>query len=160
MTEIPGNSFVRFSDSGIHGTGCFAVAPIPAETSVIEYVGERISKAESLKRCEENNPYIFDLDEHADLDGNVGWNPAKFINHSCFPNCEAQLIEGRIWIIAQREIQVGEEITFNYSYDLEDYREHPCRCGAPNCVGYIVAEEFFEHVNRQGEGTPLADAIS
>ena len=52
----------------------------------------------------------------------------------------------RIWIIAAREIQAGEEITFNYGYDLVDYRDYPCRCGSPFCVGYMVAEEFFADV--------------
>jgi SET domain-containing protein len=51
--------------------------------------------------------------------------------------------------VAIREIRAGEELTFNYSYDLQDFREHPCSCGASGCVGYIVAEEFFDHVSRQ-----------
>ena len=51
-----------------------------------------------------------------------------------------------------RDIRAGEEITFNYNYDLQDYREHPCRCGAANCAGYIVAEEFFgQLVSREAE---------
>jgi SET domain-containing protein len=53
--------------------------------------------------------------------------------------------------VARRYIRAGEEITFNYGYDLEDYREHPCRCGADGCAGYIVAAEFFEHVKWQRE---------
>ena len=57
---------------------------------VLEYVGEKISKSESLRRCEENNEYIFTLNEQEDLDGNVEWNPARFINHSCVPNCDAE----------------------------------------------------------------------
>ena len=116
---------------------------------MIEYVGERITKAESLKRCEADNEYIFTLDDEHDLDGNVPWNPARFINHSCAPNCEAELDEGRVWIVALRDIKAGEELTFNYNYDLVDYRQHPCRCGTPVCVGYMVAEEFFEHVRVQ-----------
>jgi uncharacterized protein len=137
---------VIYRTSGIHGTGGFARVGIPAETNIVEYVGERISKAESLRRCELDNEYIFDLDEETDLDGNVEWNPARFINHSCSPNCEAQWDEEHIWIVALRDIRAGEELTFNYGYDLVDFEEHPCRCGAPNCVGYIVAEEFFEVV--------------
>ena len=121
-----------------------------AGTRVIEYVGEIITKQESLARCERSNEYIFAIDDEHDLDGNVDWNPARFLNHSCEPNCEAQFIDGHIWFVAIRNIRAGEEITFNYSYDLEDYREHPCHCGAASCVGYIVAEEFFEHVRRQG----------
>jgi hypothetical protein len=56
------------------------------------------------------------------------------------------LQEGRIWIVAVRTITADEELTFNYGYDLEDYREHPCRCGAAGCVGFVVAEEFFPHL--------------
>jgi len=85
----------------------------------------------------------------AAADGAVGWNPARFINHSCSPNCDAELIEGQIWIIARRAIPSGEEITFNYSYDLDDYLEHPCQCGSPDCVGYIVAEEFFPEIRKR-----------
>lgn len=137
---------VVFKSSAIHGTGGFARADIPSGTRVIEYVGELITKQESLARCERSNEYIFAIDDQHDLDGNVDWNPARFLNHSCEPNCEAQFLEGRIWLVAIREIRAGEELTFNYSYDLEDYREHPCHCGAKSCVGYIVAEEFFPHV--------------
>jgi hypothetical protein len=94
----------------------------------------------------ENNSCIFSLNAEEDLDGDVPWNPARLINHSCTPNCEAELEGDRIWIVASRNIQPGEEVTFNYGYDLVDYREHPCRCGSAECVGYMVAEDFFEHV--------------
>jgi hypothetical protein len=142
-------ALVRFHQSAIHGVGGFAKADIAAGTRVIEYVGEQITKGESLRRCESANEYIFSLDDTHDLDGNVTWNPARFLNHSCEPNCEAEPDGGRIWIVARRGIRAGEEITFNYGYDLQDYREHPCRCGAMNCVGYIVAEEFFEYVRKK-----------
>jgi SET domain-containing protein len=138
-----------FKPSGIHGLGGFARRDIPAKTRIIEYVGERIPKAESLRRCEQDNEYIFALSDQFDLDGNVGWNPARFINHSCAPNCDAELDEARIYIVARRDIKAGEELTFNYGFDLEDYKDYPRRCGAPECVGYIVAEEFFDHVRRQ-----------
>ena len=142
-------SLIEFKTSPIHGTGGFATAQIEPDTALIEYVGERISKAESASRCAQDNRFIFHLDDDFDLDGSVSWNPARWINHSCAPNCEAQLIDGRIWIVAVRPIQPGEEISFNYSYDLEEYRDHPCRCGTRDCVGFIVAEEFFDHVRRQ-----------
>jgi len=140
--------------SAIHGMGVFAARAIQADTRVVEYVGERISKQESLRRCERSNEYIFGLNEKEDLDGNVPWNPARFINHSCSPNCEAQFEEGRICLIALRNIKKHEEITFNYSFDLEDYRKYPCCCGSQDCVGYIVAEEFFQHVRRQSINLP------
>ena len=141
-------------NSPIHGLGGFAKTAIPQGTRVVEYVGERISKRESLLRCEQNNECIFALSDEQDLDGNVAWNPARLLNHSCAPNCDAELQDDRIWIIARRDIQPGEEITFNYGYDLENYRDYPCRCGSPHCVGYIVAEEFFEHVLSRNAGGP------
>ncbi len=144
---------ISFRRSRIHGVGGFARRGIPAGTRLIEYVGEKITKAESLRRCEANNPYIFTLDDEHDLDGSVEWNPARFLNHSCAPNCETELDEeeGEVWVLALRDLTAGEELSFNYGYDLSEYREHTCRCGAPECVGYIVAEEFFAHVRRQLE---------
>lgn len=144
------SEFIEFRNSAIHGMGGYARVDIPTETHIIEYVGRKIDKQESLRQCEAENACIFNLDDEFDLDGNVNWNPARFINHSCSPNAEAHDIEGRIWIVAVRDIKAGEEITFNYNYDLEDYREHPCKCGAANCVGYMVAEEFFSTVRPMG----------
>ena len=144
----PSAELLELKPSPIHGTGGFARGDLPAGARVAEYLGERIDKRESLARCMRGEPFIFHLDEQWNLDGNVGWNPARFLNHSCAPNCDADFIDGRIWIVTIRPVACGEELTFNYGYDLPDYREHPCRCGAPGCVGYIVASEFFEHVQR------------
>jgi uncharacterized protein len=137
---------LRIIPSPIHGQGGFAMKFLPEGARVIEYTGECVTKAESLRRCQAQNWFIFGLDEEFDLDGNVEWNPARFLNHSCAPNSEASCEEGRVWIVALRDIQPDEEITFNYGYDLADYEEHPCNCGAPECAGYIVAEEFFARV--------------
>ncbi len=89
-----------------------------------------------------------DVGEHVavDLDGNVEWNPARLLNHSCVPNCEADCDGKSIWIVALRDLAAGEELTFNYGYELADYRDSPCLCGTTTCVGYIVAEEYFEQV--------------
>lgn len=132
--------------SSIHGTGMFATRACCAGERVIEYLGERINKEESLRRCENGNQFIFYLDEQWNLDGGVEWNPARFLNHSCAPNCDAEWIDGHIWMVARRAIVAGEELTFNYGYDLAEFREHPCRCGSANCAGYIVAEELFDNV--------------
>jgi SET domain-containing protein len=140
--------WLTFRSSSIHGLGAFARRPIPRGTQVIEYVGEKIDKQESLRRCEANNEFIFTLDDHHDLDGSVFWNPARWINHSCEPNCKAEVAGGRIWIASVRPIGAGEEITFNYGFDLVDYRQYACHCGAPGCAGYMVAEEFFDHVRK------------
>jgi uncharacterized protein len=142
------SDLILFKESSIHGMGAFAKTTIFKGTRVIEYTGEKITKQESLRRCEQNNWFIFGLDDEFDLDGAVGWNPARFLNHSCSPNCEAELIDGHIWIIACQDISPGVEITFNYGYDLVVYKEHPCHCGSPNCVGYILAEEFFPAIKR------------
>ena len=148
MDAVSATCRVLFKPSPIHGIGGFAREDLPGGAPVIEYLGRRVSKQESLERCREGNEYIFRLDEATDLDGNVEWNPARFLNHSCAPNCEAELIDGRIWIVALRDIRAGEEITFDYGYDLEDYRDHPCGCGAAECAGFIVAEALREEVRR------------
>ena len=154
-TAVCETELITFRHSKIHGTGGYARRTIAAGTPVIEYVGEKISKAESVQRCAESNAYIFTLDDEFDLDGDVAWNPARFLNHSCAPNCEAEIDEEQhIWLVALREIRSGEELTFNYNYDLVEYHEHPCRCGAATCVGFIVAEEFFDHVRNHSAVAP------
>ena len=145
-TAATANVIVR--ESPIHGTGAFARSDLLKGTIVIEYVGEKITKAESARRIAADNEFIFTLDEQFDLDGKVAWNPARFINHSCEPNCDAEEDGLRIWIIAVRDIRAGGELSFNYGYDLEDFREYPCRCGAENCVGFMVAEDHIAHVRQ------------
>ena len=147
-SELTETEWLIFKGSKIHGLGGFAKTEIPSGTRVIQYLGEKISKRESVRRCELNNQFIFALNDREDLDGDVDWNPARFINHSCAPNCEVEWDGSHIWIVAKGDITAGEEITFNYGYDLVDYREYPCACGSAGCVGYIVAEQFFERVRR------------
>lgn len=146
------SEFIREKKSGIHNTGVFASKFIPRGTRIIEYVGERISKEESERRAdivlnhskkfkELGSVYIFELNKKFDIDGNVPYNTARFINHSCSPNCESEIIEGGVWIIALRDILEGEELTYNYGYDIDNFDEHPCFCGSPNCVGYIAVDD-------------------
>lgn len=137
--------------SGIHGSGLFALRQIRKGARIIEYLGEKISKEESdrrgverMKEAEKSgggSVYVFELDDETDLDGAFEWNLARLANHSCSPNCEAQNIDGRIWILALRTIRPGEELTFDYGYDISFYEDHPCRCGSPDCVGYIVRRD-------------------
>jgi uncharacterized protein len=147
--ESEGSEWIVLKQSPIHGTGAFAAKPVPKGTRIVEYRGERIQKRESMRRCEGGNEFIFSLSALWDLDGNVDWNPARFLNHACSPNAEAEVSGERIWIVAAGNISAGEEVTFNYGFDLENYRDYPCRCGSPGCVGFIVAEEFFAHVRAQ-----------
>ena len=147
------SDLVDVRQSPIHGSGVYAAKYIPNEAQIIEYVGEYINKEESETRSwdqfakhEESNDaavYIFNLNEKWDLDGNLPWNNARLINHSCEPNCEA-LTEGeQIFIYALRDIEKGEELFFDYGFDLESYEDHPCLCGTESCVGYIVAQDFW-----------------
>lgn len=84
--------------------------------------------------------YIFEVDEKHDIDGNKKYNTARLINHSCMPNCETINDNGRIWIYSKRNIKKGEELSYDYGYSLDNWHEHPCRCGTRKCVGYIVNE--------------------
>lgn len=140
--------WIQTRNSTIHGRGVYARQAIPAGTKVVEYTGERITKAEAKRREHErlerqrrggdSSVYIFDLNQRCDLDGRTGKNIARLINHSCSPNCTAETIRGRIWIIAHRDIAENEELTFDYGFPYKEWRLHPCRCGAPRCPGFIV----------------------
>jgi uncharacterized protein len=135
---------VIFKKSGIHGWGGFARTDINRGKRIIEYVGNKMTKEEAEQALEDQNCFIFTVNDDFDLDGSVDWNPAKYINHSCSPNCESDVKRDRVWVYAKKKIKKGEELTFNYGHDMEDYLDRPCECGAKNCVGYIVAEEHFE----------------
>lgn len=137
--------------SSIHNRGIFARKDIGKDDPIIEYLGEKITKAESQRRGDALHAkskktggaavYIFTLNKKFDLDGAKGRNPARYINHSCAPNCEAYIGRGRIWIHALRDIKEGEELTYNYGFDVDTWEDHPCRCGSERCIGYIVAED-------------------
>ena len=142
---------VIFKRSPIHGIGAFAWVDLARGKRIIEYIGPIISKAQGVAELENGNAYLFTLDENHDIDGSVSWNPARYLNHSCEPNCEADIRRGRVWLYALRRIRAGEELTYNYSYGLEGYEERPCHCGSPQCVGYMVAEEWFPLL-RRGHG--------
>jgi SET domain-containing protein len=141
--------------SKIHSTGIFAKCNIAKGTRIIEYVGEKITNREAGRRVDASQDlnrkdgahgavYIFELNYRYSVDGNVPYNLARHINHSCDPNAKTDVIRGKIWIIAVRDIKKGEEIAYNYGYDFsEDYRDHPCRCGTARCVGYILKENLW-----------------
>ena len=140
-------AWLEMRKSRIHGRGVFARRDIPAGTRLVEYVGLPISKQKSAEMRLQQNRYLFEVNESSDLNGKVSWNPARLINHSCEPNCEANLDENdRIWIFAIKPIARGEELTYNYGYGLENFIDFPCRCGAPSCPGYMVSEELLPMV--------------
>lgn len=137
-------------NSPIHGRGIRASRDIPSGTRIIEYEGERITKAESERRDAaraarealggDGCVYIFEINKRHDLDGHMEWNTARLINHSCEPNCQSENVRGHIWISARRDIAAGEELSFDYGFDVVNWQNHRCLCGSPKCVGYIVAK--------------------
>ena len=140
--------------SKIHGKGIFASQDIKKNTLIIEYIGEKVTKKEGdkrsalrikkyLKKKDYGSVYIFELNKTYDIDGSPNYNKARYINHSCNPNCEVDIIKNKIWISSIKKIIKNEELTYDYGYsfDPDDYKDHQCKCGSKNCVGFIVCED-------------------
>ena len=119
--------------SPIHGWGVFAVAVIPKNTVIVDYAGEKISNQESLKRerryIKSGHIWCFKLTNRTTIDAGVSGNIARYINHSCHPNCYVAIKNGVIWIRAARTIRRGEEITYHYNTDGEALITCRCRAG-------------------------------
>ncbi|MBD3258014.1 SET domain-containing protein-lysine N-methyltransferase [candidate division GN15 bacterium] len=146
------NGLYRVRNSPIQGKGVFAAKRIRPGRRIIEYVGERIHPREELKRypdhlMDRHHTFLFAVDEKTTIDAAVGGNDARFINHSCDPNCEAVDYDGHIWIEAIKNIQPGVELTYDYNFtsdsppDEEDLTRYACRCGAEKCRGTIMKYE-------------------
>ncbi len=130
-------------NSGIHGHGCYAGGFIPADSFIIEYTGELIPAEEAYRREEDSarpGIYTFWTGNDWAIDGLVGGSSARYINHSCTPNCEYRIQDGRVLIYSGRDIAAGEELTIDYSYSAEG-EKIPCRCGSAECRGCINAAE-------------------
>lgn len=130
---------LRVAPSHIHGTGCFIRVDVQEDTPLAEYLGEKISGDEAVRR---NDPasstfseYILEVTTDLYLDARLVEHPAKYVNHSCEANCYVLVVDDRAFVTAKRNIAAGEELTYDYAYD-EDVRE-PCQCGASSCRGYI-----------------------
>ena len=159
LKERAKSEYCEVRTSDIHGTGVYASKPIPSGKRVIEYLGEKIDKDESerrataqMERAEKTGDaavYIFTLNKKWDIDGNVPWNTARLLNHSCAPNCEAWIEEKQIFLYSLRDIEKGEELTFDYGFDIENYADHPCLCGSEDCVGYIVGRDYWEELKKR-----------
>ncbi len=122
--------------SPIHGLGMFAMSFIPKGTTFYSFTPIIVSQ-KPLPKFARVSEKIFVSDEILD-----------FVNHSCEPNCETDIIRGRIWVIALRDIKKGEELAYNYGYGLDTFEDHPCRCGSNRCMGYIVEEEQWPKLKR------------
>jgi SET domain-containing protein len=139
---------VRVGTSRIAGHGLFAAQAIKQGTKIMRYIGEKITTEESDRRLAAGNVYIFGLNERSALDGDTPKNTARYINHSCDPNCYTEQYGNTIWIVALRDIQAGEELTYNYEYELDDEPAEPCHCGAPHCCGYILAPHYWDRLKQ------------
>jgi SET domain-containing protein len=130
----------------------YARVPISAGTRIVEYTGERITMDEAEARYPEDpdtvyHTFLFALEDGAVIDAAYRGNIARWINHSCDPNCEAVEEDGRIFIESLRDISPGEELAYDYHFILEVRhspamkRRYPCICGAPNCRGTMLAKK-------------------
>ncbi len=131
--------------SPIAGLGLFAARDIKPGTRILRYLGEKIPKDVSTQRLTHGNVYIFTFNDRYDIDGKIRRNTARYINHSCDPNCDVDITTRAIWIVALRHIRDGEELTYNYGYEYDPatYRDFPCRCGAKHCRDYILAQRYW-----------------
>lgn len=139
--------------SGVHGKGVFAARDLEKGERIIEYKGERITWEQALKRhphnpLEPNHTFFFDIDEGMVIDGGAQGNSARWINHSCSPNCKAEQIEidgeQRVFIKARKNISAGDELFYDYGLTIDARltkklkKEYQCLCGSKKCRGTLL----------------------
>lgn len=143
---------IEVRNSGVHGKGVFALVPIAKGEIIIEYTGEVISWKKAQKRHphdpnDPNHTFYFHVSKKNVIDGLYGGNNARWINHSCAPNCEADEAGGRIFIRTLRKIKAGEELNYDYGlvidekYTPELLADYPCLCGARVCCGTLLSHK-------------------
>jgi len=153
MFRKKANTRRRFAvrKSGIHGRGVFALIDIPKGARLIEYTGERMSHEKADKRYGDAHDgsahtMLMAMDDVV-IDATRWGSSARWINHSCAPNCDAVEDEGRVYIETRRAIRAGEEIAYDYGLIVEERhtaklkREHACFCGARRCRGTMLAKK-------------------
>ena len=143
---------ITVRNSPIHGLGVFALRPIAKGTRIIEYKGKLITDKQADRRfgkLHENSAHtmLFSVDGGMVIDATRNGNSARWINHSCAPNCEIEEEHQRVFIEANRDIRPGEELTYDYNLQIGEphtkkaKHEHACRCGARRCRGTMLGEE-------------------
>lgn len=141
---------IQVRKSGVHGKGVFAVRPIPQGDTIIEYTGEVITWKEALRRHphdpdDPHHTFYFHIDDGRVIDAKYGGNAARWINHACEPNCEADELDGRVFIKALRNLKPGEELFYDYGLVFDGRhtaalkKQFACHCGARRCRGTMLA---------------------
>jgi len=141
---------IQVRRSGIHGKGVFALRPLRKGEVVIEYTGELITWREAIRRHphdpqDPHHTFFFHIDDQRVIDAKVGGNAARWINHACRPNCEADEQDGRVYIKALRSIACGAELFYNYGLSVDERytptlkKLYGCRCGSRGCSGTMLA---------------------
>ena len=136
--------------SGVHGKGVFALQPIKKGETIIEYTGETITWPEALRRhphdpSQPDHTFYFHIDDAHVIDGKVGGNASRWINHACAPNVEADDQSGQVFLLALRSVKPGEELFFDYGLVIDERhtpalkKRFECRCGSNNCRGTMLA---------------------
>jgi hypothetical protein len=142
------SEWIYLKKSSIHNRGVFAFKNIPKDTEIVQYTGRKIRKKDSSaqsKRDDKNGTvYLFEVNLHFYIDGADKGSDAIYINHGCKPNCETQIEDNEIWIVALRRIKKGEELSYDYGFEPDVAIDSPCRCGHRNCRKYIVRETDFK----------------
>ena len=152
LPRIETSPLIEARDSAIHGKGVYAVKPIKKGTRIIEYIGERISHAEADRRYErkgadDGHTFLFIASTRTVIDATGGGNDARYINHSCNPNCETVIEQSRVFVECIRNIKPGEELGYDYQLtwdstdEPEDLALYNCRCGAKRCRGTMLDRE-------------------
>ena len=143
----------KIKNSKIDKRGLYANKNIKKGARIIEYKGKVITRKkaeEDPKFDNDKDIYLFNLNKRYDLDGDVSWNTARLVNHSCSNNAEYEGTGLKIWVVSNKEIKKGEEITCDYGFGYDsDYRQFPCECKSINCCGYIVRTESRWRINKK-----------
>ena len=150
VRRASGGRRIQVRRSGIHGKGVFALQPLAKGEVVIEYTGEVITWREALRRhphdpMDPQHTFYFHIDDKHVIDAKHGGNAARWINHACSPNCEADEQDGRVFIKALRKIAVGDELFYDYGLSIDERytpalkKQYACRCGTRGCRGTLLA---------------------
>jgi len=144
---------IKKSNIDRKGLGLYATKDIKEGTRIIDYIGKIITKkqTEESEKFDNAKPiYLFNLNKKYDMDGDVFRNTARLINHSCSNNCDYNGKGLKLWVMAIKNIQKGEELTADYGFGYDqDYKQFPCKCGTKNCCGYIVRAESRWRINKK-----------